>query len=267
MVKDFLDGKQPVSAREGSEIDTSRFTPENVKNLFDDLLETLQSAENCHRAVYQEAYDNEDWDIITRESVIIPQIIQWRTALASLCTEITESEAVFDSDFSVVLPVFTNDVVVIADEVVSESVVKEPPQPAANSPESDKAAHFTRNSLQPSILRFVPKPESRPLTFFLLDKEYKVNTWDDLYFKVCEVMLFHQPYLMARMNLEPQFNTEQSTNFTYEKSEVKFNRKQLPNGMWVQTNQNPADIHLSCRRLLEKCGFSSDDLRIDTVEE
>lgn len=107
---------------------------------------------------------------------------------------------------------------------------------------------------------------TKPAKLKLLGKQYVVNAWNDLYLKVCEILLLHCPYVMATLDKDTEFNSERRTNFSYIQSEVKYNRKRLSNGLWVETNKNSADIMNTCHRLLEKCGFSPEELQVETVE-
>ncbi|MDR3353407.1 MAG: hypothetical protein LBO21_00040, partial [Synergistaceae bacterium] len=96
-------------------------------------------------------------------------------------------------------------------------------------------------------------------------KKYQVDAWGELYTKVCEVVTLHRPYVAALLDKDEEFNTERRTNFSYIQSEIKHNGKRLANGLWIEINQSADDIVRSCRRLLEKCGFSTDELKFDTV--
>lgn len=107
---------------------------------------------------------------------------------------------------------------------------------------------------------------TKPISLKLLRKTYAVRSWTELYIRVCEILLIHRPYVMAGLDSDAQFNSERRTNFSYIQSEIKFNRKRLSNGLWIETNKNSADILNTCYRLLEKCEFSPDELCIETME-
>jgi hypothetical protein len=47
---------------------------------------------------------------------------------------------------------------------------------------------------------------------------------------------------------------------------MKRNGKRLSNGLWVETGHNHKDTLKFCRRLLEKCGFSPDELQVEIME-
>jgi hypothetical protein len=72
---------------------------------------------------------------------------------------------------------------------------------------------------------------------------------------------------MAAIDKDTEFNTKHQTYFSYIQSEIKVNGKRLSNGLWVETNMNNQEIQGKSRRLLEKCGFSSGDLKIEIMEE
>ncbi len=106
----------------------------------------------------------------------------------------------------------------------------------------------------------------KPVKMILLGKEYPVRAWNEMYIKICEVMLLHSPYCMAAMDKDTDFNTEHRTYFSFIQSDIKVNGKRLSNGLWVETNMNRQETESKGRRLLEKCGFSSDDLQVETME-
>ena len=107
---------------------------------------------------------------------------------------------------------------------------------------------------------------TKPTKITLLGKEYPVRAWNELFIKVCEVMLLHKPYIVAALDKDMEFNTVHRTYFSYIQSDIAVNGKRLSNGLWVETNMNNQEIQSKSRRLLEKCGFSSDNLQIETME-
>lgn len=106
----------------------------------------------------------------------------------------------------------------------------------------------------------------RPTGFLLFSKDYEVSSWDELYVKICEILLLHRPYVMATMNKDMDFNTENRTDFSYIKSEIKLSGKRLSNGLWIETDQGSENTIAKCNKLLEKCGFSPDELQVVTME-
>ena len=105
-----------------------------------------------------------------------------------------------------------------------------------------------------------------PTEITLLNKAYKISSWSDVFVKVCEIMLLHRPYAMAVMDSDMELNTEYCTSFSYIESEIRQNRKRLSSGMWIEADQNSEDVLSICRKLLEKCGYSPDELQVGTME-
>jgi hypothetical protein len=108
---------------------------------------------------------------------------------------------------------------------------------------------------------------TKPKSMTLLGKTYSVSSWNELYVKVCEIMLLREPYIMARFNKDSEFNTGERTNFSYIESEILYNRKRLSNGLWIETNKSADDCYRSSRRILEKCGYKPDLLTIKIRED
>ena len=109
-----------------------------------------------------------------------------------------------------------------------------------------------------------PANENAHIT--LLGKDYCAMSWSELFIKVCEVILLHKPYFVAALDRDKEFNTENGTFFSYIQSDITENGKRLSNGLWVETNMNNQEIQNRSRRLIEKCGFSPDELQIKAME-
>jgi hypothetical protein len=107
---------------------------------------------------------------------------------------------------------------------------------------------------------------TKPTRLILFSKFYDVNNWKDLFIRVCETLILHSPYVFATLDKDVGFNTEISRNFSYIQSEIKSVPKQLPNGIWIETENSANDLVATCYQLLEKCGFSSNDMQIETTE-
>ena len=226
---------------------------EEFNSLFRQLLDGLKTAEKRHRVAYGEASDNSEWDVADKESATALRITNWRRALEALREEVAESSAVSDEDVSGKAPLLPSR---IADGQFRQSVSQK------NKP----------GIVALSEILTAPAPQqpadgmgAKPKSLKLLGKKYSVNAWDDLYVKVCEILLLHRPYLMAMLDQDKEFNSEAQISFSYQKSDIKTNQKRLPNGLWVEKIKDPADVMRICRRLLEMCGFSPDELYVETV--
>ncbi|MDR0652445.1 MAG: hypothetical protein LBG12_03960 [Synergistaceae bacterium] len=299
---------------------------------FEELLETLQTAEKRHKSVYESASENHDWEVVDRELAIILKITNWRRTLNSLRSEVVTSGVVTDivsreTAGTVNIHVKRRDigehVVKVSTEltpiltfpdgkttisaradgdsiafcsVVNGTANREkripiqyltelstresferihviPVQTSADASEQMDFMAFTAwiEPQQAAERMIIPEPEkhtgrTKPAKFTLLGKDYEVKAWNDMYVKVCEVMLLHRPYIMAAMDKDSEFNTGGRTNFSYLRSEIKYDEKRLSNGLWIETNRSSSELLDSCCRILEKCGFSPDALHVEMME-
>ena len=244
--------------------------------LFRQLLNGLKTAEKRHRAAYGRASDNNEWDVADHESAIALRITNWRRALEALRVEIVDSDAVVDfdtvseDDASVevtLTPLQIAEATIVVPDKSKEADEADEADETDNKPElaaeSEMRAPFEDQQSKKSMEAKPTKQE--PITLKLLGKQYSVNAWDDLYVKVCESLLLHRPYSVAMLNKNNEFNSETQTRFSYIKSEIKSNQTRLPNGLWFEKIKDPVDVMRNCRRLLETCGFSSDELIIETI--
>lgn len=102
-----------------------------------------------------------------------------------------------------------------------------------------------------------------PISVKLFDKTYPIRYWNEVLIKVCEIMLFKKPYIVAKFDKEPTLNSDHSTNFSYTESEIKVNKKRLSNGLWIETNRSANDIVKVSKKILELCGFSEKELVVE----
>ena len=108
---------------------------------------------------------------------------------------------------------------------------------------------------------------TRPSIFSLFRRQYPVTGWSDLYHKVCEILILYRPYVMASLAVDSVLNADEQVNFSYIESEIRHTRRALTNGMWIETNKNAEEVLRICFHLLDKCGYSHDDLVIKTEED
>jgi hypothetical protein len=108
--------------------------------------------------------------------------------------------------------------------------------------------------------------ETKPTTLRLFGKQYAVNSWYELYVKVCEILLLHHPYTMAVIDRDVVINSDEQPHFSYIQSMIKNNRKRLPNGLWIETSINPDEVINLCHKFLGKCGIPPDELCFETIE-
>ncbi|GHV54744.1 hypothetical protein FACS1894216_15400 [Synergistales bacterium] len=106
----------------------------------------------------------------------------------------------------------------------------------------------------------------KPTAITLLGETYDVCNWNEMFVKVCEVMLLHKPHIIEALDSDAELNSDRRKNFSYIKKEIKYAPRQLSNGLWVETNRNSGDISRCCNRILAKCSYSPEELSIETNE-
>ena len=261
-------------------------------DLFEQLLTALQTTEKRHRAVRDSASDNSDWNTYDSEGALISNIIKWRRSLEQLRSEIDASGAVTHKDMPVLPTLIMENQLLPTINIYNELAQAD----MLSRSDDERIGHYiwhemkdikwhdslpraqttipydqleSKKAALPEISP--PEPEStaaktKPTHITLLGKEYPVGAWNEMYIKVCEVMLLHSPYKIASLDKDAEFNTEQRTNFSYIRSDIKFNGKRLSNGLWVETKMDNQATLKKCHRLLEKCGFTPDALQVETME-
>ena len=76
-------------------------------------------------------------------------------------------------------------------------------------------------------------------------------------------MLLKEPYIVARFDKEDELNSDRRINFSYKESDIKFNKKRLSNGLWIETNRSANDIVRVSKKILELCGYDENILEIN----
>ena len=109
--------------------------------------------------------------------------------------------------------------------------------------------------------------KSTPTYLGIFGKRHLVNTWHELYFKACQILTNNCPYVIALLDGDKDLNFDNQTNFSYIQHEIKHNPKRLPNGLWMEMEKGSNEIVSICYQLFEKCGFPSDELQIETLED
>ncbi|GEM_PF-2736387 len=313
----------------------------DLRKEFNNLIDVLNYFERSHKEVCKFASENDDWQVVNRESAIIPKIIRWSKQLEELRDEILESglivniytkkpeSEVVDPPSVIAEPILLDEqpfdryvwekmhdlssaghlfsereIIELQDAEWSQSKLNLPCSffQKKREPEhsywmdslsfnetdfylcmlwnENKECERSQRQLfdfwynqviDESIAGFSSvdtfQPYGKPFSLFLFGKKYHVCAWNDLYIKVCEVLLLHRPYVISALDHDEDFNTNRRTHFSYIQSEIKFRKKRLSNGLWIETNQNAAETLRKCRCLLEKCGYSPEELRVETVEE
>ena len=108
---------------------------------------------------------------------------------------------------------------------------------------------------------------TKPRALTLLGKTYAVHNWNEVYLKVCEIMLLYKPYIVASLHADEGFNTDRRTYFSYVESDIIHNRKRLPNGLWIETNLSADDCVGFSHRVMEKCGYAQALLSVEIEED
>lgn len=106
-----------------------------------------------------------------------------------------------------------------------------------------------------------------PKSMTLFGKTYDVKNWNEVYIKVCELMLLHKPYIAATFDIDTDLNSERQRNFSFIKSDIKSGHKRLPNGLWTDMKQGANDTLSFCGKIIAKCGFSPESLTVMLWED
>jgi hypothetical protein len=230
----------------------------SFNDLFGRLIAALQSAEERRRTLRDNAYVHGDTEKFDGEIAIISDIVRWRRGLESIRSEMTASMVMTDEEASDNAITSTNPEP--TRNVPATAVAYEQAIPDNEYPQDTPATRGTTPEQQS-----VPKT-TNPTKITLLGREYSVANLSDIYVKVCEVMMLYRPYIFAAFDKDDELNTEGRTNFSYVHSEIKSNGKRLQNGLWIETDRDSSRIVSDSKKLIEKCGFSSDELLIETTE-
>ena len=243
-----------------------------IAGAFERLLGALQSAERRHREAYETASDNHDWEAVEQALRVIPSIVKWRKSIDQLQSEIASSGFLIDDDITTVgnlIEIYEdNSPLGEVCEFDSASDVLEMSDNAA----VDDERHYQTYIPEPKVVQTKTVENEKPnqaqghmqsdVKFVLFGDEYSVNAWNDVFFKVCEILLLHRPYLMASLDRDVEFNTERRNVLGNILSEIRCNGDRLSNGIHAETLRDVDEILDSCYRLLDKCGISPQELQV-----
>lgn len=109
---------------------------------------------------------------------------------------------------------------------------------------------------------YISQDQKIPVELNLFGENYKVNSYEDLFFKMCQILLLKEPYLFSELDKNTFFNNESRTTFSYDKDNILFIGKKLSNGMWVEINLSPEEVVDAVYKLLEICGYKDEDIEI-----
>lgn len=104
-----------------------------------------------------------------------------------------------------------------------------------------------------------------PTSLTILGQQFKVQSWSELFIKVCETMLLHQPYIVAGFDQTEGLNSSKAINFSYIPSEISSHAHKLNNSLYVKTDRQANEIALTCAEILTICGYQEKDLLIEFI--
>lgn len=243
--------------------------PQKILSL---LMEQFTQIEQEQRKVVLESYDIEDEQESIRTEQIassnIRKIRQWKADITRIFSEISEAGFSFELET-------TNFQRESSQTPVEEIFTEEKPAEIAPQLESSAmdelkvdAGTVEKSSAVPplEVENRVPlsnvNKKLKPLKFEVFGVPYSVNYWKDLLVEFCEIMLKYKPEIVSNFDQNNELNTSVRINFSYNEVEIGYNRKQLSNKMWIETNRSSKNVKEVCYKILKLCGFNETDLVI-----
>jgi 16S rRNA U516 pseudouridylate synthase RsuA-like enzyme len=105
--------------------------------------------------------------------------------------------------------------------------------------------------------------ETKISSMTLLGKTYEVRSWNEVFEKVCEIMLLHKPYAVATFDKDTTLTINEQTIFSYIQSKILHKPKRLSNGLWMETDENAIDFTKATELVLTRCGFAINALTVN----
>ncbi|MDR1731901.1 MAG: hypothetical protein LBR61_07385 [Synergistaceae bacterium] len=248
----------------------------NPNDILDELTASLQDAEGQQRRYHNEALDMEDEELskTTQHETYsrIRKIRGWLQKLSDLRDEFSEAGLFLSGQ--------------------SPAQERKTPGKTINHPREAPREKSEKNALHtagsPVFMSSAPTAANRPKldenpaghpssedlnsmkpsSFSLLGKIYPVNFWHEILIKVCEVMIFKKPFVMANLDkdaasldLPPQLASR--LKFSYRDDEIKTNKTRLSNNLWIDTAYNAGECLTLTRSILSLCGFKPEELTVE----
>ncbi len=105
--------------------------------------------------------------------------------------------------------------------------------------------------------------KKEPISMTLFGKTEPIKFWNEVLIKVCEAVQLRKPYVVAKFDKMKVLNSGNRINFSYIESDIKFNRKRLSNGLYIEVNRSANDIVSVSEKILELCGYSANELVLE----
>jgi len=199
---------------------------ENYDHFCAQLINQLKAAEKRHLDAYANASANDEWEAAVFEFDRVKEFFNCRRILLTSKNELKLTEL---------------------DTVFMEEIVK------------DEEPLFTETVYELPM-------DAPPISLTFLGQTYEVESWADLYEQVCEDLVVHNPFDMMLLHNEAELNPGSQVNFSPVKADTMRAGKRLSNGMWIEADKTSDEIINICRKLLKRCGFSSDTMQIEVLE-
>ena len=235
---------------------------------FEQIEETLSVTEKYYRTIYQNAIDIEDTDefqrVTAQSQKSIRQITSWRKKLRTIAEEIISSEVYAYENTTTAT---TSDDEITPVPKLKESVFETESETPSDSDKIEATEEVEIKTTESNSNQSATTSNVKPVSITLFGKTYVVNSWSDIYIKVCEIMLLLEPFTIATLDKDEELNPRGEVNFSYTESEITSERKRLANGLWIKMHNEVQTCANTCRKIIEKCGYQSDSLTIDYKEK
>lgn len=221
---------------------------ENILVKLNDITVEFSNLEKYYRDIYNNAIDIDDIEeaqkVLADSLIKIRKIKGLKSSIDNIIKEINDSN-LLETNYNNLNKEIDNVTKVNLDEECEKKVTKD---------------NDISEDINESDLEYTSKS---PKSIKLFNKIYEIKYWNEVLVKVCEVMLLKEPYIVARFDKEDELNSDIRINFSYKESDIKFNKKRLSNGLWIETNRSANDIVRVSKKILELCGYDENILEIN----
>lgn len=221
---------------------------ENILVKLNDITVEFSNLEKHYRDIYNNAIDIDDIEeaqkVLADSLIKIRKIKGLKSSIDNITKEINESN-LFETNYNNLNKEIDNVTKVNLDEECEKKATKD----------NDISEDINESGLEYTF--------KSPKSIKLFNKIYEIKYWNEILVKVCEIMLLKEPYIVARFDKEDELNSDRRINFSYKESDIKFNKKRLSNGLWIETNRSANDIVRVSKKILELCGYDENILEIN----
>jgi hypothetical protein len=111
-----------------------------------------------------------------------------------------------------------------------------------------------------------PTVPQNKIPFRILEQQFRVDSYVDMYYKVLEVMLMKYPYRVAVLGSVLKLNISGISLFSYNENDVRFSdipiKRRLSNNLWVGIVDNKDTILGNIYRILDACNCPKEQFKI-----